>query len=498
MAEEEPQAQEQPVPPPEAPPDQQEEEAEAAAQDAQGPDDVNNMGQGEVITGVAASLEKIYNMLSARESKPIEFAISPFTLNPKEPINMGTKAGYAHYNKGTKRLIEGELYTGNPDKTVLFLDRLLKRADDFQWKDTDQGIINFLNDAGEMVSLLKDYGCISNPEIRAQMLDCIGTGSKSQSRKAQNNQMMAECIQNSISPSLEAKLRIFKAQYIEEATNHDGDVESYVIAPCMLKKMLEIVNHDCRASEMRIREDLDHLSQYMVVCKSDIPTFNSYFDGRIRQLQARGIDYDGAIQRLLGAYKTCSDKEFRTYINKKYEDYMDGSNGSSEWTTEDIMSFALSKYNEIYLAGKWNQSANGADRKMVALSAEVGKLRGELKLAGQAAHSNKQEYYVHPFKRGASKARGKKKPSTDKSRQRKDEQWKKTPPGEGQPKVKTVDGTRWIWCDHHMAWANHSSNDCRMGKQRVSAQQRDRRSMVNSATTASLNYMAAMAAASRD
>ena len=87
------------------------------------------------------------------------------------------------------------------------------------------------------------------------------------------------------------------------------------------------------------------------------------------------------------------------------------------------MSFALSKYNMIYLSGKWRSSA-AAEKKMVVLSAEVNKVRGELKLAGQAAQ-NKQEYYIPPFKHSAPKGKGRK-PSTNKSRQKKDEQWRQT------------------------------------------------------------------------
>lgn len=299
--------------------------------------DVNDMNQGELVMNMVASLENIFNVLSAKENNPIEFAASPFVIKPKELINMNSKAGYAHFTIGSKKLMD-EMFDGKPDKVLPFLEKLQKRAVDFVWDDGDQGIVDFIIAIGEVVNVLKDYGRISLDEIREQMLDCIGTGTHSQSRKAQNNKMMGDAIQASLSPSLDAKLKIFRAQYMVEDTNHHGEKETYTLAHCMLKKILEIVNHDCKASEMRIRQDLDHLPQCLASCKGNIPIFNSYFDDKIKQLLARGIDYDGAIMRLLAAYKKCPDSEFRRYITKKYEDYMDGSSGSSEWTTEYIMS----------------------------------------------------------------------------------------------------------------------------------------------------------------
>lgn len=488
-----PQAPEEQAPQPQEDPPNPEGEGEGG--EAEPAQDINDMSSEEVLAQISGALKEAISILSKDNDKSTKFATTPGRIDPTDTIDMTTKSGVALYSKACERLSEHRLFHGKPDDIVWFIEALLARARDFSWDNDDQGVIYFLDDAENIVNLLKSYGKISLEKIREQMIKCTGTGTHSQSRMAQNNKQMFECLSSSITSTLAARLNIFKAQYTHEAINHEGETETYYLAPCYFKKMMDIANHDCRASEMRIREDLDNLSHFMAQFKSDIPKFNTHVNNLLKRLEALGVEYEGGMYKLFQAYQTCADREFRRYITKKLDDWNDGINGASEWTVESLMSFALNKYNMIYLSGKWKTSS-AAEKQIMALSAEVNNVRGELRLAGQAAQ-NDQESYVPPFRRGATSKGKARKPSTDKSRQKKDEQWKKTAPAAGEPKVKNVNGSTWKWCDHHMSWANHSTSDCRMGKQRVQAQQRDRR-MVNSATAASINYMAAMAAASRD
>ena len=88
----------------------------------------------------------------------------------------------------------------------------------------------------------------------------------------------------------------------------------------------------------------------------------------------------------------------------------------------------------------------------MALTAEMTGLKGQLKLSGQAKGGKKK--WTKEEKGDAKKERFKKKnkkPSTNKERQKQDEAWKKTPPKDGEPKTKTVDGKLFHWCIHHMA-----------------------------------------------
>jgi len=94
------------------------------------------------------------------------------------------------------------------------------------------------------------------------------------------------------------------------------------------------------------------------------------------------------------------------------------------------------------------QQANEQLSSSLHASCEVNKVRGELKLAGQAAQ-NKQEYYIPPVKHGASKGKGRnRKPSTDKI-QTPDSQTEEgriveevSSSRAGKPKVKSANGTK--------------------------------------------------------
>ncbi len=69
----------------------------------------------------------------------------------------------------------------------------------------------------------------------------------------------------------------------------------------------------------------------------------------------------------------------------------------------------------------------------------------------------------------------------NKKEQKKDENWKKTSPKEGEAHKKKVAGRTWCWCKHHMAWGNHKEELCQLGNERTNQQ------------TSGLNQVAAQA-----
>ncbi len=51
--------------------------------------------------------------------------------------------------------------------------------------------------------------------------------------------------------------------------------------------------------------------------------------------------------------------------------------------------------------------------------------------------------------------------------QKKDEEWKKTPPKDNEPKQKQVGKKTFHWCIHHMKWTLHKAEDCDLGRQQA-------------------------------
>jgi hypothetical protein len=138
------------------------------------------------------------------------------------------------------------------------------------------------------------------------------------------------------------------------------------------------------------------------------------------------------------------------------------------------------------------------------MSSELSHLKGKLALAGSKQYKSKFD------KKGAAGGGGaklkNKKSGFNKSQQKEDEKWKKVPPKDGEPNTKTVKGKHWTWCIHHMAWGNHSVNECRLGKKRTTGFVANSANMADIGTTAAssaisqgLAYMATIAnVAARD
>ena len=95
------------------------------------------------------------------------------------------------------------------------------------------------------------------------------------------------------------------------------------------------------------------------------------------------------------------------------------------------------------------------------MAAEINALKGQLKLDSKLsaiAKDNKKTDDKGDSKRDKKKKN--KKDTSNKRFQKKDEEWKKVPPKDGDPKEKQVGRFTFQWCKHHMAWTAHKPQDC--------------------------------------
>ncbi len=141
-----------------------------------------------------------------------------------------------------------------------------------------------------------------------------------------------------------------------------------------------------------------------------------------------------------------------------HEDYLDGK--LPTMTHESLMGMTKSKFNYLCNKGMWGAKSQDND-KIVAMTATINELKGQLKLSPQLAAVAET---------GNKKKKGQKnKNKKDKSdcvKQKKDEAWKKVPPKEGEKQEKEHSGRTHFWCVRHMAWTMHSPKDCCLGKER--------------------------------
>jgi hypothetical protein len=205
---------------------------------------------------------------------------------------------------------------------------------------------------------------------------------------------------------------------------------------------------------------LTNLPIYAASVNGDVDLINSYFDVNYTQILARGSTVDDPIAKLFDAYLAVPDYKFKTYMAKKQDAYHDGDLGAG-FTHEKLMAQATAKYTYLTTRGMWG-SKSPDEEKLIAMLAD---LKGKLKLGPLLENKRKPEGGKKEGGKGGAKTKNKKNTSM-KSHQKKDEAWKKLPPKDGEPQTKEVNGKKFQWCVHHMAWGVHSASDCRLGASR--------------------------------
>ena len=164
-------------------------------------------------------------------------------------------------------------------------------------------------------------------------------------------------------------------------------------------------------------------------------------------------------------------------------------------THETLMASANDKYTYLVNKSLWCQEK---DSNVVALAAEVEKLKGQLKLAPKLKGHLPDWKKVEGKSNGATKGRSagtgaktkNKKNTQNRREQVRDEEWKKKAPAAGEPTTKKANNKTYHWCIHHMAWTIHPPTDCRLGTTCTNAQNSNSCIVAHTATTASTTPVA--------
>ena len=132
------------------------------------------------------------------------FALTP-ALAMRGIIDYSFRVGERIYTSATKEL-DATKYDGKPQGLMAFVELLEERATNFGWK---LFIMMIPTQEGNSTSLLTEYGTITLDQVRAHKESYIAT----QSRNAQDANLLYEYIMNSISMEYKAKLTIRKQEY---------------------------------------------------------------------------------------------------------------------------------------------------------------------------------------------------------------------------------------------------------------------------------------------
>jgi len=140
-------------------------------------------------------------------------------------------------------LLQKHPYAGDPQSLRVFLSNISDRAIQYGWDDILYIPEDAANPNAELNNLLSNYGKVT----LAQIVDHAANYAETDTRAAQNNMMLYQCLSNSITKEVKAKTMLRQNEYYVGNT------------PCgaaYLKVIIREAQIDTRATVLHLRGKL--------------------------------------------------------------------------------------------------------------------------------------------------------------------------------------------------------------------------------------------------
>ena len=356
----------------------------------------------------------------------VVFALTPGSLNANDIVDLSSKPGCDLYSKATTSITIP--FDGSSKNINLFQSQLLRKAENTGWNSGTCDILTITDTNGDYRNVITEYGCVTEAHITTSAMTYIGT----QTRQAQNNAMMVECLQASITEGCFYKISNEETKYTINNTKS---------AVLLFQLLMSKAIIDTRATTYQFRADLSSLDTYMSIIGSNIELFNLHVKNSREGLKARGETVDDLILKLFTGYKAAADSKFVEYIENKKELYLDGN----DLDADELMILALNKYCMRKLNSAWGAPSTEQEQ-ITALSSELQKLKEDKGKNNRSQKRVQNRNGNAPTNGGGDKEWA----------------WKKIPPAEEEPESKTVKGRLYHWCVGHQAWTIHKPSACRL------------------------------------
>jgi hypothetical protein len=353
---------------------------------------------------------------------PVPFALFPGRAASTYLDLRSSAADIKLYNKS----IEGlpNKYDLSPIGLNQFLSSVMGRVTAYGW----EGTIRIPDLTGIIRNLIMEYGLVTATDCLRYILSYFNLST----REAQNSVMMFQFLMNSLTLEAQTEMCVYKDQYIIEYTPTPGDPSIEIgSGACLLKAIIGKAVLDTMASVNTLRAAIRNLDKKFVEMQSNVKQFNMYVAQQRTGLTARGEAVPELLMSLFEAYLRASDEDFVQYIKIRQYSHIDQTN---PLTPDALMALALAQY-EYYLdQGVWNAPTK-KDKKIIALTAEVNKLRKGSNNASDQPPAKRQRKNDDKYA------------------------WKKEKP-KGNEKTKVVGKKSYHWCKWHQAWTIHDPSKC--------------------------------------
>ncbi len=300
-------------------------------------------------------------------------------------------------------------------------------------------ITKFTSHTGTMVDVINCYGQINKASLKTQCeLFCKAGEVNAESHAKQNNTMMAICLSKLLTSNAQARLLTYRNEFTFDGVEY---------APLMYKVIMRLAMIDTVTTTQTLHDNLHSLGVFAATVHGNINKIHREFNRNYLQLTACGATIDDPISILFDAYAQVHCYNFKKYIGRQHEDYLDGA----LTTTHKIpMTSAMRKYDYLKVKGQWGAKSPD-DEMIVAMSATLNALKGHLTLDKKPTHIADGKGGGKGGGKSGGGAKKNKKNTSNKTFQKKVEEWKKVPPKDGKKTSKEVGKYTYHWCVHHMA-----------------------------------------------
>ena len=302
----------------------------------------------------------------AAQSPPVVVPVVHFALTPGKSsdtvLDYSTNEGIKIYRSSSAPLyyLEENRYDCTADGLKDILELLRLRAFKYGW---DTSILTIPKDISapnnDLLEMLDHHGTLTMEMITAHVQSYIRT----HTRAAQDSMQLYDCVMGSLTKIGRDKITIWKELYVVGTPPLPSGA-------LLLKIVIRESHIDTHATTAHIRTSLASLDVYMPTIGSDITKFNVYVMDLLSQLNARGETTHELLTFLFKGYKAAQDHVFVKCIEKKEEDYEEGT----DIVPTTLMNLAANKYKTRVLKQAW-MAPTPEEEKILALSAEVDKLK---------------------------------------------------------------------------------------------------------------------------
>ena len=176
-------------------------------------------------------------------------------------------------------------------------------------------------------------------EINSHATTYTGT----QTRAAQNSEMLYHFLMNSVATEFTTKLVLYQEEYI---------VNGPPIGTCLFKKIIQLMYVDTMATASHICKTLMDMHLKLPTFQHDIGKINDWICIEVGKLASRGQEVNNLLTYLWKSYQVVADKKFVAYIERLKDEH---DKGRVTCMATRLMQLAQDKFEACKKKGVWGQ-----------------------------------------------------------------------------------------------------------------------------------------------